>query len=152
MFIKMAAITNLILILLLDSSNKMDRLTKEQRHKNMSNVKNKDTDIEILLRKALWHKGIRYRKNYRIYDCKPDIVISKYKIAIFCDGEFWHGRYLGVSDAKTNVKFWQIKIKRNQERDLENTIMLRDNGWCVLRFWSTDIKVNLESCISKILI
>ena len=69
----------------------MDRLTKEQRHRNMSNIKNKDTSIEIKLRKALWEKGYRYRKNYNKLPGKPDIVLTKYKIVIFCDSEFFHG-------------------------------------------------------------
>ena len=70
----------------------MDRLTKEQRHKNMSKIKNKDTSIEIRLRKALWKEGIHYRKNYTDLPGKPDIVLTKYKIAIFCDSEFFHGK------------------------------------------------------------
>ena len=70
----------------------MDTLTPEQRHKNMQNIKCKDTRIEVLLRKALWNKGIKYRKNCRDLPGKPDIVITRYKIAIFCDGEFFHGK------------------------------------------------------------
>ena len=111
----------------------MDKLTKEQRHKNMQAIRSKDTKIEILLRKALWHEGIRYRKNYKVCSCHPDIVITKYKIAVFCDGEFWHE-----------------KIKRNVERDLENTIELRDNGWIVLRFWETEIKKHLADCVAEV--
>ena len=75
----------------------MDKLTKEQRHKNMQAIRSKDTKIEILLRKALWHEGIRYRKNYKVCSCHPDIVITKYKIAVFCDGEFWHGKSLSAT-------------------------------------------------------
>ena len=70
----------------------MDRLTKEQRHKNMSHIKSKDTKIEVKLRKALWHKGYRYRKNYSQLPGKPDIVLTKFKIVIFCDSEFFHGK------------------------------------------------------------
>ena len=70
----------------------MDRLTPEQRHKNMKNIKSSDTKIEITLRKALWKKGYRYRKNYKKLPGKPDIAITKYKIAIFCDSEFFHGK------------------------------------------------------------
>ena len=106
----------------------MDKLTKEQRHKNMQAIRSKDTKIEILLRKALWHEGIRYRKNYKVCSCHPDIVITKYKIAVFCDGEFWHGKSMERYDVTTNVKYWHEKIRRNVERDLENTIELRDNG------------------------
>ncbi len=129
----------------------MDRLTKAQRHKNMAAIKSKDTKIEVALRKALWHMGIRYRKNYKVLDCHPDIVLTKYKIAIFCDGEFWHGKKFEQQDVATNVKFWHEKIRRNVERDLENTIELRDNGWIVLRFWETDIKKQMDNCIVEVL-
>lgn len=129
----------------------MDVLTKEQRHKNMAAIKSKDTKIEIMLRKALWHKGIRYRKNIKVLSCHPDIVIAKYKIAIFCDGDFWHGKTFERYDVTTNAKYWHEKIKRNVERDLENTIELRDNGWTVLRFWETDIKKNLDMCVEAVL-
>ncbi len=128
----------------------MDHITKEQRSKNMRAIKSKDTKIEVTLRKALWHKGIRYRKNFKICSCHPDIVITKYKIAIFCDGDFWHGKEREYS-IKTNIKYWNEKIKRNKERDLENTIELRDNGWCVFRFWESDINTNLDFCVSEIL-
>lgn len=124
----------------------MDKLTKEQRHKNMQAIRSKDTKIEILLRKALWHEGIRYRKNYKVCSCHPDIVITKYKIAVFCDGEFWHG----MRDISNCTKFWHEKIRRNVERDLENTIELRDNGWIVLRFWETEIKKHLADCVAEV--
>ena len=86
----------------------MDRLTKEQRHKNMQAVKNKDSKIEIALRSALWSKGYRYRKNYNKLEGKPDIVIPKYKLAIFCDSEFWHGYNWDTRkhDIKSNKDFW----------------------------------------------
>lgn len=93
----------------------MDHITKEQRSKNMRAIKSKDTKIEVTLRKALWHKGIRYRKNFKICSCHPDIVMTKYKIAIFCDGDFWHGKEREYS-IKTNIKYWNEKIKRNKER------------------------------------
>ncbi len=117
----------------------------------MASIHNKDTKIEVALRKALWHKGIRYRKNYRILNTCPDIVLTKYKIAIFCDGDFWHGRQFATQEVRTNAKFWHEKIKRNIERDLENTIELRDNGWIVLRFWGTDIKKHLEACVAEVI-
>lgn len=129
----------------------MDCMTKEQRSKNMRAIKSKDTKIEVKLRKALWHKGIRYRKNFKVCNCHPDIVIPKYKIAIFCDGDFWHGKPSKYK-VRTNTDYWNEKIKRNKERDLENTIELRDNGWIVLRFWESDIKNNIDECIEEILI
>lgn len=130
----------------------MDNLTKEQRHKAMSAVKSKDTSIELILRKALWKRGIRYRKNYNVLPGKPDIAITKYKIAVFCDSEFWHGfdwehRKL---DFKSNRKYWIEKIEKNMERDLQVDKNLRSMGWKVIRFWGRDIQKNLEYCCSVI--
>ena len=101
----------------------MDNLTKEQRHKNMKNIKSQNTSIELLLRKALWKKGYRYRKNYKALPGKPDIALTKYKIAIFCDGEFFHGKDWEVLKPRlergTNSEYWVKKIARNIERDNE---------------------------------
>lgn len=90
----------------------MDRLTQEQRRKNMQKIKSKDTKIEIMLRKALWNKGYRYRKNYTKLPGKPDIVLTQYKIVIFCDGEFFHGKDWAVLKPRlekgNNGEFWII--------------------------------------------
>lgn len=100
-----------------------DVLTKEQRHKNMKNIRGKDTRIEVILRKALWNKGYRYRKNYKKLPGSPDIALTKYKIAIFCDGEFFHGKDWEKLELKlknsNNSEFWIKKISRNMERDDE---------------------------------
>lgn len=130
----------------------MDKLTKEQRHKNMKAVKNKDSKIEILLRKALWSKGYRYRKNYTKLEGKPDIVLQKYKVAIFCDSEFWHGYDWEVrkQDIKSNQDFWIRKIEGNIQRDVTVNKILKDQGWKVVRFWGKDIQKNLNACIDKI--
>lgn len=125
--------------------------TTIKRSKIMKSIKGSDTGIEMRLRKALWHKGIRYRKNFKVFDCHPDIVITKYKIAVFCDGNFWHGKELQKRPIKHNSSYWNEKIRRNVERDLENTIELRDNGWIVLRFWEDDIQNNLPNCIDDVL-
>lgn len=125
--------------------------TTIKRSKIMKSIKGSDTGIEVRLRKALWHKGIRYRKNFKVFDCHPDIVIIKYKIAVFCDGNFWHGKELQKRPIKHNSSYWNEKIRRNVERDLENTIELRDNGWIVLRFWEDDIQKNLPNCVSDVL-
>ena len=129
----------------------MDVMSKEKRHKIMTAIKSKNTRIEIILRKSLWHRGLRYRNNIKVCNCHPDIVITKYKIAIFCDGDFWHGKTFEQLKFQNNATFWEEKIKRNKERDLENTIVLRDNGWTVLRFWETDINNNLNKCVESIL-
>lgn len=129
----------------------MDTLTPEQRHKNMQNIKCKDTRIEVLLRKALWNKGIKYRKNCRDLPGKPDIVINRYKIAIFCDGEFFHGKDWEVLRPRlekgNNSEYWISKISRNRERDDEVNKQLLYQGWTVIRFWGSDIKKHTEDCV-----
>ncbi len=130
----------------------MDRLTKEQRRKNMQAVKNKDSKIEIILRSALWNKGYRYRKNYSKLEGKPDIVISKYKLAIFCDSEFWHGYNWNIrkKDIKSNKRFWINKIEGNIERDKIVNQILQDQGWKVIRFWGKEILKDTEGCLNII--
>ncbi|MCM1106814.1 MAG: very short patch repair endonuclease [Blautia sp.] len=132
----------------------MDVLTKEQRRKNMQHIKSKDTKIEILLRKALWKKGIRYRKNVACLPGKPDIVLTKYKIVIFCDGEFFHGKDWEVLRPRlekgSNGEFWIQKISRNRERDDEVNKQLLFQGWTVIRFWGDEIRKNVDECVQVI--
>lgn len=131
-----------------------DVLTPEQRHKNMKNIKAEDTKIEVMLRKSLWERGYRYRKNYAGLPGKPDIVLMKYKIAIFCDGEFFHGKDWEILSARlkksNNSDFWINKISRNRERDEEINKQLSYLGWTVIRFWGKDIKKDLAGCIRVI--
>ena len=132
----------------------MDILTKEQRKKNMQHIKAKDTKIEIILRKALWKKWYRYRKNYNKLLGKPDIVLPKYNIVIFCDGEFFHGKDWELLKNKlkksNNGEFWIKKISRNRERDDEINKRLSFEGWTVLRFWGEDIKKHTDECVKII--
>ena len=132
----------------------LDRLTPEQRHKNMSHIKNKDSKIECTLRKALWEKGLRYRKNYADLPGKPDIVLSKYRIAIFCDSEFFHGKdFDKLKDQlskSSNADFWIKKIQKNIERDLTVNSLLEKEGWTVLRFWGKDIVKSTDDCVKNI--
>jgi DNA mismatch endonuclease (patch repair protein) len=130
----------------------MDNLTPEQRHKNMSHIRSKDTSIELLLRKALWHEGIRYKKNLKTLPGNPDIAITKYKIAVFCDGELWHGKNweMRKETISTNRDYWVTKIERNITRDNENEKKLENMGWVVIRFWGEKIKKNLFDCINEI--
>lgn len=126
----------------------MDKHTPEQRRKNMQAVKNKDSQIELLLRKELWARGLRYRKNVnRIYG-KPDIVFIGKKVAVFCDSEFWHGYNWEErkKDFKSHQEFWIPKIERNMERDAEVTARLESEGWTVIRFWGNEIKKNTAQC------
>lgn len=130
----------------------MDRLTKEQRSKNMKAVKSKDTDIELLLRKKLWAMGYRYKKNNKDIIGKPDIIFVRKKVAIFCDSEFWHGYNWEVkqNEIKSNRDFWIPKIERNIQRDIEVNNALKGRGYLVLRFWGEEIKKNLDNCIETI--
>ena len=132
----------------------MDVLTKEQRHKAMSHIKSKDTSIELALRKELWSKGYRYRKNYKALPGTPDIVLTKYKIAIFCDGELFHGNNWEVLRPRllkgNNPEFWVKTIERNMERDREDDKKLLFMGWTVIHFWGNDILKNPEQCIKVI--
>lgn len=133
----------------------MDVLTKEQRHKAMSHIRSKDTSIEVKLRKALWHKGYRYRKNYKKLPGKPDIALTKYKIAIFCDSEFFHGKdWNTVLHSRimsgNNPEYWEKKILRNIARDERNNKALSYLGWAVIRFWGCDIKKDVDKCVRVI--
>lgn len=132
----------------------VDRLTPDQRKKNMKSIKSKDTRIEVILRKALWKKGYRYRKNYKPLPGHPDIVLTKFKIAIFCDGEFFHGKDWEVLKPRLekgkNSEFWVGKISRNMERDNEINKKLLFMGWTVIRFWGEEIKRNTDECVRVI--
>lgn len=126
--------------------------TREQISYNMKRVKSKDTKIELLLRKELWNRKLRYRKNYKELPGKPDIVFLREKIAVFCDSEFWHG-YDWVNrreDIKTNREFWIAKIERNRQKDIEVTRELELLGYAVIRFWGNEIKHDCKSCASII--
>ena len=127
---------------------------KEAVSKNMSKIRSKDTSIEVKLRKALWHKGYRYRKNYKELPGSPDIALTKYNIAIFCDSEFFHGKDWEVLKARlekgSNPDYWVKKIERNQNRDMENDKKLLFMGWTVIHFWGQDILKNTDECIHVI--
>lgn len=126
--------------------------TKEQISYNMKRIKSKDSEIEILLRKELWRRGLRYQKNVSTIIGRPDIVFKGKKIAVFCDSEFWHGYNWEnrKADIKSRREFWIPKIERNIQRDIEVTKELTENGWVVLRFWGNDIKKNVEKCVDTI--
>ena len=132
----------------------MDRLSKEKRSENMRRVKNKDTDIELLLRKKLWERGYRYRKNFKELPGKPDIALTKYKIAVFCDSEFFHGKdFDGLKkhfEGNPRGDFWIEKIGKNIERDFKVDKELSFMGWRALHFWRKDILKDPEGCIDEI--
>lgn len=130
----------------------MDRLTKEQRRRNMQAIKASGTKSEILLAKTLFSKGYRYRKNDKTVFGKPDLTFKKIKLAIFVDGEFWHGKdwELRKNDFKSNHEFWFKKIEGNMERDQKVNEELNKQGWFVLRLWSKDVEKNLNLCLNQI--
>jgi DNA mismatch endonuclease (patch repair protein) len=130
----------------------MDRITQQQRSKIMSAIRSTNTKDEVRLAKALWHLGYRYRKNNRTVFGTPDLTFKKLKIAIFVDGEFFHGKDWEIQKdrVKTNTEFWQNKIERNRQRDVEVNIYLESQNWKVIRFWSHEIEKNLEDCIAII--
>ena len=126
--------------------------TKEQISHNMCQVKNKDSAIELILRRELWRRGLRYRKNVKSVFGKPDIAFIGKKVAVFCDSEFWHGYAWEIyqEDFRSNQNFWIPKIERNMQRDLEVNEKLRSEGWIVLRFWGREITNHTEQCADQI--
>lgn len=126
----------------------------ERSRKNMSRIKGKDTSIEVALRKALWAKGYRYRKNYKKLPGAPDIVFTKYRLAVFCDSEFFHGKDWEILKPKLekgkNAEYWVKKIGRNMERDIEKDKTLGFMGWTVIHFWGKDILKDTQACVKVI--
>jgi len=126
--------------------------TPEQISFNMRRVKNKDSAIELALRKELWNRGLRYRKNVKSVYGKPDIAFIGKKIAVFCDSEFWHGYAWEIAqdEFQSRRDFWISKIERNMQRDQEVNEKLRGDGWIVLRFWGKQIKRDVVACADEI--
>lgn len=122
--------------------------------KVMQRNRPQDTSAELLLRKALWHRGLRYRLHVRKLPGKPDIVFPRDQIVVFVDGDFWHGRDWEKRKAKlergANSDYWVPKIEYNIERDKRNTLELQNQGWAVVRLWETDIKNDLEGAVRKV--
>jgi len=130
----------------------MDNHSPEQRRANMQAIKCKDTSIEVSLRRELWNRGCRYRKNCKDIIGKPDIVFIGKKVAIFCDSEFWHGYNWNEQKdkIKSNREYWIPKIERNMERDIEVDSALRSKGYQVIRFWGKDIRKDVSGCADQI--
>lgn len=130
----------------------MDVLTSEQRRRNMQAIRSKGTKDEVLLAKALWRLGYRYRKNDKSVIGKPDLTFRRFKVAIFVDSEYFHGKDWDKEKyrIKTNREFWWAKIEANMQRDIKVNDLLYQEGWIVLRFWSREIRKNLAYCIVQI--
>ena len=133
----------------------MDKLSLEQRHKNMAAIRGKDTKPEMIVRKGLWRMGFRYRLNHKRLPGHPDLVLKKYRTCIFVNGCFWHGHNVAMPQVnseegivnsecckipKTNREFWVAKIKRNQERDIEEQKRLAEMGWHCITIWECELK------------
>ena len=129
----------------------------EVTHKIMSSIPSRNTEPEIILRKALWNKNLRYRVNYKKLPGKPDIVFTLYHVAVFCDGDYWHGhnwaiRGLGSLEEELAgySEFWRAKITRNIERDAEINRSLAELGWTVVRIWESDIRKDVNDCVNTV--
>lgn len=125
--------------------------TDDATRKRMSNVKLKGGRAESLLAKRLWHEGFRYRLNYKKLPGSPDIAIIKYKVAIFIDGEFWHGQDWEnrKTKLKRNREYWIEKIEENIARDKRNDLLLEEQGWTPIHFWEKDVLKYIDSCVHK---
>lgn len=130
----------------------MDVHDQTTRSYNMSQIKGKDTNPEVLVRRYLFSRGLRYRKNDRRYPGRPDIVLPKYKTIVFINGCFWHGhkdcKYFVMP--KTNEQFWKDKIDANITRDKKNVQLLREAGWSVITVWECELKNNCEKRLAQV--
>lgn len=127
----------------------MDNRTPEQRRRNMQNIKQKNTKLELIFMKALREKGIWFTTHRTDVFSKPDIVFKRKKIAVFIDSDFWHGK---KHVPKTNQEFWIARFERNRNRDIEVNAKLTEQGWTVLRFTEEEIKKELENSLHKVLV
>jgi len=127
----------------------MDSITKERRSLNMSKIRSKDTLPELLIRKALWRMGYRYRLHYKKLPSKPDIVIVKHRIVIFVHGCFWHRHKncIEASRPKTNSEYWETKINKNVERDKRHKKEIEKNGWKTIIIWECKVNTDIEKNI-----
>lgn len=128
-----------------------ETLRNEKRSLLMARVRRTGTEPELVLRKALWERGLRYRLKFKTkLPGSPDIIFPKQKIAIFVDGCFWHGCPIHGTSPKTNAEFWIAKIQRNKERDNNVDMQLLALGWSPLRFWEHEIKKDIQVVIKQI--
>lgn len=122
----------------------MDKLTPQQRHKNLAAIRGKNTKPEIIVRKGLWSRGFRFRLNHKSLPGRPDIVLKKYRTCIFVNGCFWHGHEGCSKIPSTNREFWEAKIRRNKERDIEAQKSLAEMGWHCITLWECELKPSVR--------
>lgn len=127
--------------------------TSPEISKRMSHVKTKRNSAEIMIAKSLWHRGYRYRLNYKALPGSPDIALTKYRIEIFIDGEFWHGKDFEQrkTKLKNNKDYWIEKIQENIDRDLKNDKLLRQMEWYPIHFWSNDVIKYCNQCVEEVI-
>ncbi len=135
------------------TSDMADVHSPSVRSKNMRAIRSARTSTEDLLAKLIWRAGHRYRRNDKSVPGKPDICFKRQKVAVFCDGEFWHGKDWKTKRKKIsqNRAYWIPKIERNMQRDRETNRLLRKQGWTVLRFWHEDIECDPQRCVDKVI-
>lgn len=126
-----------------------DNLTPEQRSNCMSRIKGKDTGLETRVRSDLHRRGYRFRKHLRELPGKPDIVFTRAKVAVFIDGDFWHGFRFSMWKHKVS-SFWKTKISKTIERDTENQFRLQEMGWTVIRLWQHELEHDYEASIQRV--
>jgi DNA mismatch endonuclease (patch repair protein) len=126
-----------------------DQLTPEQRRRAMQRVKLKDGPLEVAVRSALWKRGYRFRKHLKGLPGSPDIVFTRHKVAVFIDGDFWHG-YDFEKWRNKLTPFWLNKIETNISRDERNFRLLKEMGWTVLRLWGHEVKNDLDECLARV--
>ena len=129
----------------------MDKLTKEQRRRNMQAVKNRNTKLENNVMTYLWQNGYRFGKNVKDLEGKPDIAIKKYKLVIFIDSCFWHKCHIHYKPPATNVEFWENKISGNKKRDSKVTDYYKNKKWNILRIWEHELKNDFGKTMYKII-
>lgn len=130
-----------------------DTISPEHRSWNMSRIRNKDTKIEVLVRKYLFSRGYRFRKNDKRYPGKPDVVLPKYHVVIFVNGCFWH-QHPGCKNAtmpKSNTEFWKEKLGKNVTNDSKNIEKLSSMGWKVITLWECELEKDFEACMEKLI-
>lgn len=129
----------------------VDKVSKETRSKMMKAIKSTETKVELIVRKLLWAKGVRYRKNVKGLLGKPDIAIKKYKLVVFIDSCFWHFCPVHGHMPKSNLEYWTKKLNRNIERDKKITEYYSALGWKVLRFWEHEVNQDAEQVVNQIM-
>jgi DNA mismatch endonuclease, patch repair protein len=129
----------------------MDKLSRQERSRNMSHIRSADTAIEVTLRRALWGRGARgYRVHPKSVHGKPDLVFTRWRLAVFVDGCFWHSCPECFVAPSSNQDYWGPKIARNVERDGEVSAVLEESGWRVLRIWEHEIERDLEGAVRAV--